>query len=110
MSAPFVTNLRSRRATIQLAPAGENVITIRVEMPELWDVVRVAVAPTQPVLAVKLAAIEALYPEAGGEFHADLVVKLRGWEILDEAASLADAGVIDGSILLLTFRRRRPVR
>ena len=42
--------------------------------------------------------------------HGDFVVKLRGWEILDEAASLADAGVIDGSILLLTFRRRRPVR
>ena len=54
--------------------------------------------------------LEALYPEATGELHADFVVKLRGWEILDEGASLADAGVIDGSILLLTFRRRRPVR
>ena len=42
--------------------------------------------------------------------HEDFVVKLRGWEILDEAASLADAGVIDGSILLMTHRRRRPVR
>jgi hypothetical protein len=110
VSAPFVTTLRSRRTTIQLAPEGESAITIRVEMPELWDVVRIVVAPTQPVLAVKLAALEALYPEATGEFHADFAVKLRGWEILDEAASLADAGVIDGSILLLTFRRRRPVR
>jgi hypothetical protein len=110
MSAPFVTNLRSRRATIQLAPAGEQAITIRVEMPEIWDVVRIQVAPTQPVLAVKLAALEAMYPEATGEFHADFVVKLRGWEILEEGASLTDAGVIDGSILLLTFRRRRPVR
>jgi hypothetical protein len=110
VSAPFVTTLRSRRTTIQLAPEGDSAITIRVEMPELWDVVRIVVAPTQPVLAVKLAALEALYPEAIGELHADFVVKLRGWEILDEAASLADAGVIDGSILLLTFRRRRPVR
>ena len=110
MSAPFVTTLRSRRSTIQLAPAGDSAITIRVEMPELWDVVRMSVAPSQPVLAVKLAALDALYPEATGEYHADFVVKLRGWEILDEAAPLADAGVIDGSILLLTFRRRRPVR
>jgi hypothetical protein len=110
MTVPFVTNLRSRRSTIHLAPSEYGVITIRVEMPELWDVVRIAVAPTQPVLAVKLAALEALYPEATGELHADFVVKLRGWEILDEAASLAEAGVIDGSILLLTFRRRRPVR
>lgn len=110
MSAPFVTTLRSRASTIQLAPAGEAAITIRVEMPEVWDVVRVAVAPTQPVLAVKLAALDALYPEAAGELHADFVVKLRGWEILEEGASLAEAGVVDGSILLLTFRRRRPVR
>ncbi|MGH7617395.1 MAG: hypothetical protein ACREPM_09225 [Gemmatimonadaceae bacterium] len=110
MSAPFVTTLRSRRSTIELAPAGAQSITIRVEMPEVWDVVRVVVSPTQPVLAVKLAALEALYPETTGELHADFVVKLRGWEILDEAASLADAGVIDGSILLVTFRRRRPVR
>jgi hypothetical protein len=110
MSAPFVTTLRSRRTTIQLARDGDSAITIRVEMPEVWDVVRIVVAPTQPVLAVKLAALDALYPEATGELHADFVVKLRGWEILDEAASLADAGVIDGSILLLTFRRRRPVR
>jgi len=38
------------------------------------------------------------------------VLKLRGWEILDENASLAEAGVVDGSILLMTYRRRRPVR
>ena len=37
--------LRSRGSTIQLAPAGASAITIRVEMPEVWDVVRIAVAP-----------------------------------------------------------------
>jgi hypothetical protein len=42
--------------------------------------------------------------------HEDFVFKLRGWEILDEVVSHADAGVIDGSILLLTHRRRRAVR
>jgi len=108
VSAPFVTNFRSRRATIQLAPAGEQAITIRVEMPEVWDVVKVTAAPDTPALSVKQAALEALFPEA--EMHQDFVLKLRGWEILDEAESLADAGVIDGSILLLTHRRRRPVR
>ena len=108
MSAPFVTGLRSRPSTIRLAPDGAGVITIRVEMPEVWDVVRIAVAPNQPVLAVKVRALTALFPEA--QLHEDFVVKLRGWEILDEALSLADAGVIDGSILLLTHRRRRAVR
>jgi hypothetical protein len=108
MSAPFVTTLRSRAAAIRLVPEGAAAITIRVEMPEVWDVVKVITAPTTPVLSVKQSALEALFPEA--EMHQDFVLKLRGWEILDEAESLADAGVIDGSILLLTHRRRRPVR
>ncbi len=108
MSAPFVTGLRSRSATIRLAPEGVDAVTIRVEMPEVWDVVRIVVAPGEPVLAVKVRALEALFPEA--EMHQDFVLKLRGWEILDEGASLADVGVIDGSILLLTHRRRRAVR
>jgi hypothetical protein len=108
MTPPFVTTLRSRPSTIHLAPPGIEAITIRVEMPEVWDVVAVSVAPSEPVLAVKVRALEALFPEA--QLHADFVLKLRGWEILDETASLADAGVVDGSILLLTHRRRRPVR
>jgi len=108
MSAPFVTTLRSRKSIIRLGPEGADTITIRVEMPEVWDVVAIVVAPTEPVIAVKVRALEALFPEA--EMHQDFVVKLRGWEVLDESASLADAGVIDGSILLLTHRRRRPVR
>lgn len=108
MSAPFVTGLRSRASTIRLSPEGVDVITIRVEMPEVWDVVRIAVTPTAPVLAVKVRALAALFPEA--QLHEDFVLKLRGWEILDEAASLDDAGAIDGSIFLLTHRRRRPVR
>lgn len=110
MSTPFVTGLRARRGTISLAPeeGGAPTITIRVEMPDVWDVVRIACEPTQPVLAVKVAALEALFPEA--EMHEDFVLKLRGWEILDESAPLGEAGVVDGSILLLTHRRRRPVR
>jgi hypothetical protein len=106
--SPFVTTLRARAATIQLAIEGAATITIRVEMPEVWDVVRIVADPVQPILAVKARALEALFPEA--DTHADFVLKLRGWEILDESASLTDAGVVDGSILLLTHRRRRPVR
>ena len=108
MTAPFVTGLRSRGSTIHIGPEGAGTITIRVEMPEVWDVVRIIAAPTEPVLTVKQRALEALFPQAGA--HTDFVVKLHGWEVLDEGASLADAGLIDGSILLLTHRGRRPVR
>ncbi len=108
MTSPFVASLRARPSTIHIAPDASDTITIRVEMPEVWDVVRIVAASSQPSLEVKLRAIEALCPDV--EFHEELVLKLRGWEILDENASLADAGVVDGSILLMTYRRRRPVR
>jgi hypothetical protein len=107
VTAPFVTTLRTRGSTLDIAPHGSATITIRVEMAEVWDVVRIAAAPTQPVIEVKTAALHALYREAAPD---EMVIKLRGWEILDETASLADCNVADGSILLLTFRRRRPVR
>jgi hypothetical protein len=38
------------------------------------------------------------------------VVKLGGFEIMDERVSLQSAGVLDGSTLLIMARRRRPVR
>jgi hypothetical protein len=108
MNVPFATSLRSRPGTLRLAPAGADAITIRVEVPEVWDVLRIEVLPSDQVLEVKTRSLAVLYPEATA--LDDYIVKLRGWEILDETASLADAGVIDGSILLITSRRRRPVR
>ena len=108
MSAGFTAQLRARRATIRLSPEGVETITLRVEMPEVWDTVRVVASPDERTIVVKQRALEALFPEA--EFHQDFVLKLRGWEILDESASLRDVGIVNGSILLLTHRRRRPVR
>ncbi len=108
MSAPFVTQLRTRGDVIQMAPIGTAAITIRVEMPEVWDVVRIGVLPTESVHAVKARALEALAP--GSTAPDAFVMKLRGFEVLDEAMSLDDVGAVDGSIFLLTNRRRRPVR
>jgi hypothetical protein len=107
-TTPFVAQLRSRPEVIRLGTASEPTITARVQMAEVWDVVRIEVPPTEPVLAVTVAALRALYPDA--DYHDDFVMKLRGWEVLDENASLADAGATDGSIFLLTHRRRRAVR
>ena len=108
MTAPFVAELRSRPDIIRVGDAGTDALTIRVEMPEVWDVVRMVAPGDAPVLTVKTRALETLFPEA--VHHEDFVLKLRGWEILDEGASLTQAGIVNGSILLLTFRRRRAVR
>src|SRR5689334_3992203 len=109
MSDLFVSQLRARTSTIRLTPTGtSSTVTIRVEMPEVWDAVRIVASAREPLLTIKVRALEALFPEA--EMHSDFVMKFRGWDILDEASPLSELGIDDGAILLLTHRRRRPVR
>ena len=108
MSAPFVTTLRAGSQPIQLAEPGKGTITIRVEASDVWDTVRVVVRSDATVADVKQRVVAALFPYELAT--ADFVLKLRGWEMLDLNASLSSSGVVDGSILLLAHRRRRPVR
>lgn len=107
-AAPFTAQLRARRDTIRVGSADEPAITIRVEMPAVWDTVRLQTPATEMVETVKKRALEALFPQA--QYHEDFVIKLNGWEILNERESLADAGVKDGTILVLLHRRRRTLR
>lgn len=107
MSAAFTTQLRTNRPPVILSSGG-TAITIRVEALEVWDAVRVVASPDTPLSEVKRQAMTALLP--GADFADDYVLKLRGWEMLDHHGTLADSGVVDGSILLLAHRRRRPVR
>ena len=106
---PFVTQLRTRGNTIELASPSGPAITVRVQMLEVWDVVRVHASPDERAITVKRRALEALMP--GAELRDDdYVLKLNGWEVLDESASLAATGAVDGSIFLVTNRKRRPER
>ena len=106
-ATPFVAQLRARPETIRLGTTGAPVITVRVQVPEVWDTVRVDAPPDTPVLTLKERALETLMP---GADPVEFVTKLRGFEVLDETASLSAAGVLTGSTLLVTSRRRRPVR
>ncbi len=109
MSAGFASQLRVNEAdTIRLAPQGAPALRVRVQSAEAWDAVRVDASANTPVLTVKRAALESLIPDE--QYPEDYVVKLLGWEILDEQQSLGQAGVVDGSTLLMHFRRRRPVK
>ena len=108
MTTPFVAQLRARPGVIRLGSDGQPHITIRVQLAEAWDTVRVETPPTESVAAVKTESLAALVPN--GEPVDAFVVKLNGFEVLDENVSVADSGATNGSTFLLSYRRRRPVR
>ncbi|HUQ83598.1 MAG TPA: hypothetical protein VM076_20770 [Gemmatimonadaceae bacterium] len=108
MTTPLVAQFRSRPGVVRIARDGQPFVTIRVQVPEVWDVVRIETPATEPVATIKAQALAALYPEA--ESTDAFVLKLNGWEVLDESVSVADSGARNGSTFLLTHRRRRPVR
>jgi hypothetical protein len=108
MTTPFVAQLRTRPGPIRLGRADAPAITLRVQGAETWDAVRIEAPPGERVLEVKRAALAALVPDAG--YHEDFVLKLRGFEVLDESAPLSEVGAVNGSIFLLALRRRQPVR
>lgn len=105
---PFVTQLRVPAEALSLAPAGADAITIRVQLLEAWDAVKVVAEPGASVATVKARVLSVLAPDV--PLPGDVVTKLGGFEIRDEALSLRDAGVQDGSTLLLHFRRRQPIK
>jgi len=108
MTAPFVTELRTSDEVVKVGGTDGDTLHLRVQVAELWDTLRVDASPSTPVESVKKAALGRFFPD--GEPITDYVVKLRGFEILDETATVAASGAKDGSTLLLARRRRRPVK
>ena len=108
MTAPFVTELRAGGDVIVLGGGDAAVLHLRSQSGELWDTIRVDAPASATVTAVKRAALDRFYPN--GANPDDFVVKVRGFEILHEDDSLQDSGVRDGSTLLISRRKRTPVR
>jgi hypothetical protein len=107
VSAPFVTQLRARPGVIRIGTNSGPRMTIRVQLAEAWDMVRVETPATEPVAVVKASALAALSPDAPVDAF---VVKLNGFEVLDENVPVGESGATNGSTFLLSYRRRRPVR
>jgi hypothetical protein len=107
MSATFVGQLRSARPPIELG-RGTDSVAFRVQALEMWEAVRVVAPPSTTVAEVKQRAVSTFFPDH--PYPEDFVLKLRGWEMLDERETIGGGGIVAGSTLLLTYRRRRPVR
>lgn len=108
MSSRFVNTLRTRGTPVKLGNGSAEVLRLRVQVLEAWDAIRVEADPSQTVGALKMLALRELYTDRND--GADYVVKLHGFEMLDENAPLSTTGARNGSTFLVTDRRRRPVQ
>ena len=104
----FPNTLRVRPEIVTLARGAGTTWMVRVQAAEAWDAVRVECTPDTSVRAVKQAAMALLLPDVA--HHEQYLVKLRGAEIVNEGTSVQQAGVLPASTLLVTSRRRRPLR
>lgn len=105
-SVPFVSALRTKGAALRLGAGGGQVLQLRAQVLEVWDAIRVDADPSASVKSLKHLALQTLSPRVNED---DYVVKLHGWEILDENIPLSSTAARNGSIFLISDRRRRPV-
>jgi hypothetical protein len=104
---PFVTGLRVQGQPFKLGSGNGPVLHLRAQVLEAWDAIGVDADPSASVKSLKELALRELYHDARSDD--EYVVKLQGWEILDENAPISSTAARNGSIFLITDRRRRPV-
>ena len=109
MTAPglFVNGLRTQGHAFKLgAPSGPP-LQLRAQVLEAWDAICIDADPSASVKSLKQLALRELYPDTKHE--SEYVVKLHGFEVLDEDAPISSTAAKNGSTFLITDRRRRPV-
>ena len=104
---PFVSGLRTQSKVYKLGSGSRPVLQLRAQVLEAWDAIRIDADPSASVKSLKSLALKELYPDVQNDDQ--YVVKLHGWEILDEEAPISSTEAKNGSIFLITDRRRRPV-
>ncbi|HEU4523752.1 MAG TPA: hypothetical protein VFR62_01955 [Gemmatimonadales bacterium] len=82
-------------------------LRLRVTVQDAWDEVPLDLPPATSLAELKRAALDATRVRRDPD---EYVLKFRGFELLDESQSLADAGLVpNGAVIVLPWRRR-PVR
>jgi hypothetical protein len=109
MTAPrlFVNGLRTQGHAFKLGAPSGPALQLRAQVLEAWDAIRVDADPSASVRSLKQLALRELYPDTRHE--SEYVVKLHGFEVLDEDAPISSTAAKNGSTFLITDRRRRPV-
>lgn len=104
----FVNSLRTRGQPFKLGATSDQPLRLRAQVLEAWDAIRIEANPTASVRSLKQLALRELYPDV--QHDDEYVVKLNGFEILDEDAPISSTAARSGSTFLITDRRRRPVQ
>ena len=82
-------------------------LRLRVTVQDAWDEVPLDLPSAASLAELKQAALDATKViRDPGEY----VLKFRGFELLDESHSLAEAGLVPNGAVIVLPRGRRPVR
>ncbi len=82
-------------------------LRLRVMVQDVWDEVPLDLPPGTSLAELKRAALDATKVRRDPD---EYVLKFRGFELLDESRSLADAGLVSNGAVIVLPRRRRPLR
>lgn len=82
-------------------------LRLRVTVQDAWDEIPLDLPPATSLAELKRAALDATRVVRDPD---EYVLKFRGFELLDESRSLADAGLVPNGAVIVLPRRRRPVR
>jgi hypothetical protein len=82
-------------------------LRLRVTVQDAWDEIPLDLPPATSLAELKRAALDATRVRRDPD---EYVLKFRGFELLDESRSLAEAGLVPNGALIVLPRRRRPVR
>jgi hypothetical protein len=82
-------------------------LRLRVTVQDAWDEIPLDLPLATSLAELKRAALEATTVTQDPD---EYVLKFRGFELLDESRTLADAGLVPNGAVIVLPRRRRPVR
>ena len=82
-------------------------LPVRVKLTDVWDEFRLELPSDTPLSQVKQQVLDLGRVPAD---PANYLIKYRGAQLIDEAKSLADLGVVKNAALIMLPRRRQPVK
>ena len=82
-------------------------LPLRVKVEDAWDEVFLELPDGTPLSELKRQALEMTHVTRS---PSEYLIKYRGASVADESRSLAQAGLVPNSALIILAKRRRPLR